>query len=90
MEQRVREMVRPNPVPPKWREVPSRPLEGVENRLLALGKDPDAGIGDVDAERRAGLGIGDERDDDAAALGELQGVPHQVDQDPSTFERSRM
>ncbi len=55
-------------------------LEGREDRLAPLGRDPGTGVGDREAELSGGSHVGTQLDGDAnpAALGELDGVAGEV------------
>ena len=79
------EIARPSPVPPYRRVVePSACANGSKIVSLLLGGDADAGVGDGEAERRRRrrrAASSATVHDDLAALGELDGVADQVDQD---------
>ena len=75
-------MVRPRPVPPKRRVVEESACANArEQALLVLGRDADAGVGDVEVQRDAfGVLVQHPRPDDHLALrGELHGVGTEVE-----------
>ena len=72
-------MVRPRPLPPNRRVVEAIGLaELVEDVGQGVGRDADAGVGDGELDPGVGGAGGD---GDAAALGELDGVAGQIEQD---------
>ncbi len=78
------EIARPSPVPPNRRVVePSTCSNGSKTALQLVGGDADPGVGDIESEDdlvKAGV-FHRHIDDDLAAVGELDGVADQVDQD---------
>ena len=86
----VDEIASPRPVPPN---LPRRRTvglaEGLEDRVLVLGRDADPGVGDGEAQHAglAAIGVGPDGDEHVALLGELDRVAHEVDQNLAEPER---